>query len=119
MLLRHGALQPPTAWPHTSTVDTLAATVMPWRSMAWHSFWLAGVSMASNTALTPAAFMLTTSVSKDGAAGFSPALGDHGVTEADLPGLVDAALGHSRSTNGPVRLDPADVLSLLHKRLAG
>ncbi|TMM36736.1 MAG: phosphonoacetaldehyde reductase [Actinobacteria bacterium] len=53
------------------------------------------------------------------AAGFSPALGDHGVTEADLPGLVDAALGHSRSTNGPVRLDPADVLSLLRKRLAG
>jgi alcohol dehydrogenase class IV len=51
-------------------------------------------------------------------AGFSPWLGDYGVTEDDLPWLVSAALGHGRSTNGPVRLDPAAVLPALRVRLS-
>jgi len=50
--------------------------------------------------------------------GFSPWLGDHGVAGGDLPGLVAAALGSGRSTNGPVRLDPDDVLPWLRARLA-
>jgi len=50
-------------------------------------------------------------------AGFSPWLGDHGVREDDLPWLVSAALEHGRSTNGPVRLDPAAVLPWLRSRL--
>jgi alcohol dehydrogenase class IV len=49
--------------------------------------------------------------------GFSPWLADHGVKEADLPGLVEAALGSGRATNGPVRLDPAAVLPYLRARL--
>src|SRR5437764_2315852 len=72
-LLRHGALKSvPTALLQTSIVDTLAFTVKPPRSMALHSFWLAGVSMASQMPSTPLDFMLTTSVSKVGGAKFSP-----------------------------------------------
>ncbi len=50
--------------------------------------------------------------------GFSPWLSYHGVKEADLPWLVSAALGHGRSTNGPVRPDPAAVLPRLRDRPA-
>ncbi|GAA3216512.1 hypothetical protein GCM10010532_043950 [Dactylosporangium siamense] len=49
--------------------------------------------------------------------GVSPWLADHGVTEAHLPGLVDAALGSGRATNGPVRLEPKVALHTLRARL--
>jgi alcohol dehydrogenase class IV len=52
-------------------------------------------------------------------AGFSPWLADHGVAEEDLAGLVSAALGSGRSTNGPVRLDPDVALRALRTRLNG
>lgn len=52
------------------------------------------------------------------AGGFSPWLSDHGVREADLPGLVTAALGANRAANGPVRLTPETVLPYLRARLA-
>ena len=50
-------------------------------------------------------------------AGFSPWLVDHGVAEEDLRGLVSAALGSGRSTNGPVRLDAHAALRALRARL--
>jgi alcohol dehydrogenase class IV len=49
--------------------------------------------------------------------GFAPWLADHGVTEEDLRGLVSAALGSGRSTNGPIRLDPDAALRALRTRL--
>lgn len=46
-------------------------------------------------------------------AGFLPRLRDHGVGPDGLTWLVQAALGSGRSANGPVRLNPADVLEYL------
>jgi len=43
--------------------------------------------------------------------GFPTDLAGHGVTRADLPGVVEAALGSGRSGNGPIRLDPTAILS--------
>jgi alcohol dehydrogenase class IV len=51
-------------------------------------------------------------------AGFSPQLCDYGVDADGLPGLVEAALGHGRSTNAPVRLAPANVLTHLKTHLS-
>ena len=45
--------------------------------------------------------------------GFAADLAGHGVTRADLPGVVEAALGSGRSGNGPIRLDPTAILSAL------
>src|SRR5436190_11493297 len=71
--LRHGALKSdPTFWLQASMVETLAVTVKLPRSIALHSFWLDPTCIASQMPCTPFCFMLTTSVSKLGAAKFSP-----------------------------------------------
>src|SRR5436305_11968153 len=70
---RQGALKSvPTFALHASIVDTLALTLKLPRSIALHSFWFDPTSMASQMPCTPFCFMLTTSVSNDGAAKFSP-----------------------------------------------
>lgn len=49
------------------------------------------------------------------AAGVSPHLRDHGVTEADLPGLALCSHTKGRMDNNPVDLTPADVEQILRE----